>query len=546
AMVCMSSPSRDRPKPLRLISPPWTDDSPRRLEIDAALPADDPARRVAEVVAALDLARLVASYAGVGSPAYPPEILLRVVLFEILRGRLSPGRWAADCSRDDALKWLTFGAAPSRSCLFRFRDRIAPHLDALLASALHTARARGWTTAGRIALDGTFTGSYASRHKPMKAKGLDERCRQLDAAVTADLAAAPADHSPPASPLDSATAADHSPPQPPPAWMATTPGGRFRQRRLYHQARARLGDRQRARDAQASRRSRAQRRKARPLKASPTDPEAVLGLDKTKVFRPLFDIQLARDLDSNFILGYEVFAAATDVGLLAPMLDRTEALTGVTPEVVLADGTYANVIELEACRERAVTLYAPPQGGEAATKADGRSAASEPGRKITKAEFTWLAESKTYRCPAGHELRLERRGVQRRFGGRELVELQYRCPGELCRACSLAARCTRSPQGRIIKRSEHDDLLEDLRRRMASPEGRELYKLRSRTIEREFADLKCHRGLRQFSVFGLARSRAQVGLLILIHNGLEFLKALRRTAEAPADGPQAAQPPPAA
>jgi transposase len=510
---------------LRVIAPPWTASSPRWREIDAELPADDPARQVAAVVAELDLIPVVASYAGVGSPAHPPEVLMRVALLEILRGRFSPARWSEDCRRDDAVKWLAFGARPSRSCLFRFRDRIGAHLDALIALVLRSARAEGWTTARRIALDGTFAGSYASRHKALKAEGLDERCRRLDAAVAADRA-------PPRPPP--------GPPQPPPNWMAKTPGGRFRQRQLHHEARARLRDRQQARDEGASRRSRAQRRKARALKVSPTDPEAVPGLDKAKAFRPLFDIQLARDLDSGFILGYEVFAAATDVGLLEPMLDRTKALAGVMPKVVLADGTYANVLDLEGCRKRAVTLYAPAGDGKGTAAADGEAASGRPERKITKAQFTWLPESGTYRCPAGHELRLERRGVQQRSGGRELVEFQYRCPGEHCRACPLAARCTRSPQGRIVKRSERDDLLDDLRRRMATSEGRELYRLRHQTVEREFADMKRHRGLRQFPVFGLARSRIQVGLLILIHDGLQLLKARRLAAAGPATQPQAA------
>jgi hypothetical protein len=60
-------------------------------------------------------------------------------------------------------------------------------------------------------------------------------------------------------------------------------------------------------------------------------------------------------------------------------------------------------------------------------------------------------------------------------------------------------------------------------------------------VEREFADLRRPRGLRQFPVFGLARSRIQVGLLVLIHDGLQLLKA-RRLAAGPATG---TPPPPA-
>lgn len=530
-MVRRDPSPRNEPKPLRFIAPPWTVDSPQWLAIDADLPADNPVREVAAVVAEQDLSRVVASYAGVGSPAHPPEILMRIVLFEIHRGRLSPSEWVEDARHDDAVKWLAFGARPSRSCLFRFRDRVGPYIDPLLAENLGSARKEELVVGRRISLDGTFVGSYASRHRPLKAETLDQRCRQLDAAVAADQGAI----------VDPAP-----PPEPPPAWMAGTPAGRFRQRRLHHEARDWLRDRQRARDAGSGRRSHVQRLKARPLKASPTDPEAVLGIDKMKVYRPLLDIQLACDLDSGFILGYEVFSAATDVGLLEPMLAQTATLSGATPEVVLADGTYANVLDLELCEQRGVTLYAPADSKAGAKKGAAKAASSkaasgkEAGR-ITKAQFAWQAESRTYRCPEGHDLKLERRGAQSRSGGREVVEFQYRCPEEHCRACPLKARCTCSAQGRIIKRSEHDDLLEALRRRMASPEGRELYRLRHQTVEREFADLKKHRGLGLFTVFGLTRSRIQVGLLVLIHNGLQLLKARRLAAGGPATpAPEAA------
>ena len=146
-------------------------------------------------------------------------------------------------------------------------------------------------------------------------------------------------------------------------------------------------------------------------------------------------------------------------------------------------------------------------------------------RLIPKSEFTWLPAAQTYRCPAGHRLVLQRRGTEQRADG-ELKHWQDRCPAEHCQSCPLRDRCTRTPQrGRMIKRSEHDDLYDALRQRMSQPDGQAVYRLRKQTVERQFADLKQHRGLRQFASFGLKRARIQVGLLVLAHNGLELLKA---------------------
>jgi hypothetical protein len=264
-----------------------------------------------------------------------------------------------------------------------------------------------------------------------------------------------------------------------------------------------------------------------------------LGRDKTKVFRPLYNIQFARDLDSDFILGSGVFAAVTDANLFGPLLERTREHSGTMPEVVLNDHQYANILNLKFCREQKITMYAPVPAallpGPPSPSPGSPGPAVSPGvaesprrakrpRVIPKAAFTWLPEQQTYRCPQGHLLVWQRRDTEQRAEG-ELSYAQYRCPAEHCRNCPVRDRCTRSPQrGRTIKRSEHDDLYDALRQRMGQAEGQAVYKLRKQTVERQFADLKQHRGLRCFRSFGLERARIQVGLLVLVHNGLVLLK----------------------
>ena len=371
----------DNPPGPRWISPPWTTASDRWREIDRDLPADHRARQIPELVATLDLAPLVGSYAGLGSAAHPPELLVRLALFEIHRGCLSPARWCEDCRYDDAVKWLVWGLRPSRSCLYQFRDRIGPYLDSWNRQILRRAQTEGWTSAKRAALDGTFAAAYASRHTLINAQTLASRCQQLDEAVAADFAArrgkppepgaaaaatpasapaavqagggaepdprpGPAADSPgpgateepvPAgppsgppspgptagvAPAPPATAAVPSAPARP-SWMATTPAGRFGQRQRYRRAQEQMTQRQRHRQKTMSQQSKAQRQSPARMKISPSEPETVLGRDKTKVFRPLYNIQLACDLDSSFVLGSGVFAVLNDAPLFGPLLKRT-------------------------------------------------------------------------------------------------------------------------------------------------------------------------------------------------------------------------------
>jgi hypothetical protein len=74
-----------------------------------------------------------------------------------------------------------------------------------------------------------------------------------------------------------------------------------------------------------------------------------------------------------------------------------------------------------------------------------------------------------------------------------------------------------------VTRLEHEELLEELRTRMKTPEAHALYRLRCQTVELAFADLKEHRSLRHFTSRGLHMAKAQAGAVVLVHNFLTLL-----------------------
>jgi len=93
------------------------------------------------------------------------------------------------------------------------------------------------------------------------------------------------------------------------------------------------------------------------------------------------------------------------------------------------------------------------------------------------------------------------------------------CPPEHCQACPRQPACTRTPKkGRTVSRMHNEELLDEWRARRETDEAKPLYKLRSRTVEQSFADLKEHRGLRRFHGRGPRRVRAEVGSLVLTNN----------------------------
>lgn len=491
----------------RWVVAPWTTDSPDWLAIDDDLPSDHLARWIDRLVNTLDLTAVYAAYRNRGSPAYRPEPMLKAVLYEMQQGRTKPAEWARDVVDSRPPQWLVMGLRPTRSRWYEFRDRLGPVLDQLNQQVVQAALCEGLTTAARSAQDGTTIAAHASRHQLLRPKTLERRTMQLRQAVEDDALGQTVALVLPGRPVWFA-----------PAWMAHTPAGRAAQLNRYEQGRVEMNRRQ----EQNRRRASDKRKAPDEIQLSVSDPEAALGRDKFKVFRPLYNVQTLHDLDSPLILAFELFAQPNDDGTLEPMLERHLEWTGRKPEKLLADASYANALDLAVCDAAGVELYAPYQ--ENSFSAAKR--AERVPEQLPKSAFRWLWDEQTYECPEGHRLHREGRERKRRSGGRTLEVVTYRCPAAYCQACPRQAECTsHAASGRTIKRSEHEGLIEALRARMETVEGKQLYALRQQTVELGFADLKEHRKLRRFSGRGKARARTEMGLLILAHNGLYVTKA---------------------
>ncbi len=306
-------PRRDLPELERFAPPPWDRLSPRWLEIEDPLPADHRARVIDEAVDQLDLTALFASPAGVGSKAHRPDLIPKIVRYEIQTGRHSPAQWFQDGHDRRCLQWLGFGITPSRTRCYAFGDRVGPLLDTLNRQVLGSAPGAGLTTARRGPLDGTRIAADASRHRSSNLSRRERRLAELDRVIAADKAG--------------------QDPGAIPAWMARSPATRREQRYRFRAAQKKLLKPH----AQDARRSRDRRQEPEKIVLGPSDLEAASGRDQEKVSRPLYNLPVVHDPESPLILGYGVFAQATDAGTMMPLRQRVRDLGGVWIERLLAD-----------------------------------------------------------------------------------------------------------------------------------------------------------------------------------------------------------------
>jgi transposase len=465
------------------------------------LPARHRARWLEAFIDGCDLSPLEQAYAGLGSDAYRPDLMVKVVLLEVFEGRPSPSQWARDVQENKPLMWIGRGIRPSRTALYNFRDRLGGTIQELHARVIQQAIREGLLDPREGVQDGTFTRACASRHRTINLTVLQRRRAELGAAISLDE-------------LGQSPAAV-------PRWMAQTPAGRNEQSQRYQKAEETL----KKRLAENARRPKDKRLAENKVTVSTSDPEAPMGRDKEKVFCPLYTSQVIVEPNSLVVLAFDVFAQATDTGTLAPMLDRTAAVLGWQLDSVTADAAYATLLDLEECQQRGVELFAPVQENKFTAKK--RAERTRDG--IDRQQFTWLPDEQTYACPQGHRLKYKGKERKHRRGDQSVIEYRYQCSPDHCRGCPLAGRCVRNPaKGRIIKRLENQELLDAHRVKMATPEAQAHSKRRGEVVERAFADAKQHRALRKHHGRGIHRARAEIGLVILAQTA-QTIHRLRET-----------------
>lgn len=232
---------------------------------------------------------------------------------------------------------------------------------------------------------------------------------------------------------------------------------------------------------------------------------------------PAYSAQATVDVATQLIVAADVTVAQTDHASLLPQIEQAQRNTGTTPTAVLADAGYSNGPNLAALQASSLDAFVAQQ--------------REPARaEFPRSRFTRHDVSDTYTCPAGRELRFERR-EQRPSASGPYSRRVYRCVD--CSECALAAAC-KDPRTarRSLRVSEHDALHQAMRARCASEEGRRAYAQRKSSIEPVFGTIKSALGVRRFMRRGLPAVCAEWTLICSAFNLRKLASAIRRARQA--------------
>lgn len=308
-----------------------------RIDLDAQLEPEHPARAIMAVVERLELSALYAHIAArdevAGAPAIDPKILLSLWLYATSEGEGNAREIWRLTREHAAYRWLCGGVDVGYHTLSDFRSERGEVFDALITQVLGLLMKQDLVDLSRVAQDGTrvrASAGAASFRREQTLKELIEEARAHLAAVTQEAA-------------DPTLGARRA--------AARKRGARERLERLE------AALEQVPAVTETKKRSGA---KDKTPRVSTTDPDARVMKMGDGGYRPAFNLQFCTTSDAaRVIVGYDVTNRGSDAGQSTPMLEQVERRTSQLPKEFLVDGGYAQHEAIDEAAQKQVTLYAP-------------------------------------------------------------------------------------------------------------------------------------------------------------------------------------------
>ncbi len=233
-----------------------------------------------------------------------------------------------------------------------------------------------------------------------------------------------------------------------------------------------------------------------------TDPDSRMMKNNQK-FDVCYNVQTTIDDKNNLIVDYEVTNDVNDKNQLNEMAGRAKEVLKVESLDVLSDKGYYNPEEIKKCIENNTIPYIP----EPKPKQPKEESIPKPG--FCDSDFKYDASRDVYTCPEGRELTFS---VMSKKNDKMMKE--YR--SDSCSSCECISKCTRNKKGRVIFRWEHEEILDDMRKRVK--ENKDVVKKRNTMSEHPFGTIK--RGFNQSYLLlkGLKKVRGEMGFTMLAYN----------------------------
>ncbi|WP_354625360.1 transposase [Psychromonas sp. MME2] len=452
-----------------------------------------------------------------GAAAYPPSVMLKIILFGYSRGLVSSRRIADACERNITFMSLSGDVQPHYTSIANFISKMKDKIEPLFTQVLMICDKEGLIGRHMFAIDGCKISSNTSKEWSGTFAELERKQRKLQRASQRIIA--------------------------------------------RHQAQDGLNEDERQHDLKqkqkldesankisaflASNKEKIGSRN-KPVKSNITDPDSAKMTTSKGTIQGYNGIAINDD-KHQIIVQAQAWGSVGEQQTLKPAVKQLqEQLTKLgTPDTFKdakfsADSGFHREVNLEFMATTGLDTYIADTAFRSRnplfqtsqtyqTEQEKRRLKRSKGRArlFTSHDFYFDETVSSCRCPAGNEMWLSVKNVE--TAGRQYV----RFSGYLkdCRACVLQKQCMRNAptkQGRqvqfeINKSTKPISYSDKMRVKIDSSPGRRQYSKRLGAIEPVFGNITVNKGMNKFTLRGQEKVNAQWQMYCLVHN-IEKLK----------------------
>lgn len=445
-----------------------------------------------------------------GAPAYPPAMLLKVVLFAYSQGIVRSRAIERVCQEHVTFMALCGMTAPHFTTIAHFVSTLRDDIAQVFAAVLAVCDGQGLIGREMFAIDGVKLPSNASKHRSGTRAEFTQRAEKLEQAAQVM--------------LDRHRATDALELEPDVAAKTTARIARLTR------------DAQQLREWLATHPGDRHGPTGGLRKSNQTDNESAKMATDKGVIQGYTGVATV-DAKHQMIVDAQAHGTGSEQELLLPVVTALATLR--TSETVLtADAGYHSEANLAALAALNVTaLIADPD----MRQRDERFAAREHHTNVPNplhdksgtakkslpvfapSDFAYDADARTCVCPAGKSL--YRKGARNVTNG--YVGEHFRGAKRDCAPCARRAQCLRTPETTVVRNvaflrgredAERETHTMRMQQRLDTPEGREQYGRRFATVEPVFANLRYNKRLDRFTLRGRTKVNGQWLLFCLVHN----------------------------
>lgn len=480
---------------------------------DDFIPQNDPVRVINKIINNLDLSTIENTFKEKGCSAYPPKLLLKIIIYAYFRNTFSSRKIEDLTANDIRFMWLAGMHRPDHNTINNFRSgRLKGTLKEIFSQIVNLFVEENMVTLQRCYTDGTKIEANANRYSFVWGKSIHTRTIKIAEQLNELWAYAEQvckDELHDRVPL---TYQDISSEKI--EGLVEEIEKSLEGKDIDKKVKSKIKRVKKDWPEQLKKNEQNSDQIGQRNSMSKTDPEATFMRMKEDhmangQLKPAYNTQISSE--HGFITNYSVHQSVTDTTTYIEHTEGFNDLYGHYPKESICDAGYGSEENYLYAREKGITPYIKYNYFHKEQKKNYRN---DP---FNSANFYYNKQKDCFFCPMGQPMYKLREGNRKTKNGfiQHITFYQaIRCTG-----CPLRCICHKSEENRIIQVNHRlNQLRKNAKELLLSPEGLKHRSNRPADVEQCFGNLKWNKKFKRFLLRGLEKVEIEFGLLVMAHN----------------------------